>query len=60
MAIFEHYRDQIHSAAHAIFVLRAIKDQIARTSDIGTYAISTANSSYRVLTNFRGSRNIDK
>jgi hypothetical protein len=28
MAVFEHYRDQIPSAAHAVLVLRAIRSQI--------------------------------
>jgi hypothetical protein len=33
MAVFEHYRDQIHSAAHGILVLKAIRTQLEHGGD---------------------------
>jgi hypothetical protein len=37
MAVFEHYRDQIHSAPHIILLLRAIRKQMTQGSHAGVF-----------------------
>ena len=34
MAVFEHYRDQIHSAAHGILVLKTIRAQLGKGHEV--------------------------